>query len=210
MRSKDAEARIIYVRHGETDFPRDRIYCDDREDPPLNATGCAQALAVAQQLAGCGAVRLYTSPAARTLATAQALSQVLGEAVPLESLEALRERRFGVWEGLWFNEIEQRYPNQYPAWKRDQTGFMAEGGESMYGLLARVLPVIQGIAERHRNETVIVVSHVGPIRALLCHAAGIPLERHRQIIVDNASPCRVDYGERQNNLVYLNLARREG
>ena len=104
MREKEPATRIVFVRHGMTDFPKDRIYCDEREDPPLNETGRHQAQTAAELLRGRAVDVIYTSPMARTRGTAEAVRRTLG--VPLAVEQDLRERGFGIWDGLYF----RRYP----------------------------------------------------------------------------------------------------
>lgn len=202
MRDKETSTRVIFVRHGKTDFPTDRIYCDEREDPALNAEGRRQAAAAAALLKDHAIDCIVCSPAARTRATAEAIVSVTG--VPLSENDGLRERRFGVWDGLYFNEIERGFPDDYLSWKKDPAGFTPRGGETMYDLRARVAQVINTVISSHAHKTVVVVSHVGPIRMALSDALGLSLDRYRRLTVDYGALSRVDYGRRQHNLIYLN------
>ena len=202
MREKEAATRIIFVRHGVTDFPTDRIYCDDKEDPALNGEGLLQASQAAELLSSVKAQALISSPLARTRMTAQVISDATG--LEVETDNRLVERKFGIWEGLYFNEIEEQYPGLYQDWKRNQAEFKPEGGESVFDLLGRVSEVISDVKQRLAGKTVIVVSHVGPIRVLLADAMGISVKSYRQIGIDYASLSCVDYGMSQNNLVLHN------
>jgi probable phosphoglycerate mutase len=203
MREKEKSTSVIFVRHGKTDFPLDRIYCDDREDPALNALGQQQAAAAARSLQGRPVSAIYTSPCLRTVTTAGHIADTLG--MKPQEERGLMERRFGIWEGLYFNEIMNGYPEEHRRWKEDNAGFKPEGGESIYDLIDRLEPALERIRGRHKGEVVVVVSHVGPIRTAIAHAVGLPLERYRQLKIDYASLSRIDYGKRQNNLAYLNL-----
>jgi len=204
MREKEASTRIIYVRHGLTDFPNNRIYDDDREDPALNEAGKAHARAAAALLRNEKVDAIYASPSLRTRTTAAELSAAIGKEV--EYLPALRERRFGIWDGLYFDEIERRYPNEYQAWKRDPAGYTPQQGETMDELLVRAGAEIARIVAQHVQQTVVVVSHVGPIRVCVAAALKIPLEWYRQLRIDYGSLTRVDYGRNQNNLIYANVS----
>ena len=204
MRSKEASTRIIYVRHGQTDFPLDRIYNDDAEDPQLNAAGVEQARHAAGLLHKTKVDLICGSPSNRAWATAQAIAQTTS--APLEANTALKERRFGIWDGLFFDEIERNYPDLYQQWKQNPSAFKPEGGESVYDLLDRVKAVIDGLIEQHKGKTIVVVSHVGPIRVCLTAALQMPVELYRQLTIDYASLSRVDYGRSQNNFVYMNIS----
>lgn len=207
MREKEPATRIVFVRHGMTDYPKDRIYCDEREDPPLNETGRRQARAVAELLRERPVHAIYTSPLARTHGTAEAIRRVKG--APLLFAEDLRERGFGVWDGLYFGDIQQRYPQDYAAWKRNPAAFKPDQGESVYDLLARVRRVIQGILSEHGGKHIVVVSHVGPIRVMVSDAIKLPVEEYRRLTIDNGSLTCVDYGKHQNNLIFMNHTRAE-
>lgn len=204
MREKEKTARVIFVRHGKTDFPVDRIYCDDREDPELNADGVEHARCAAAFLQNQAVRAIYASPAQRTLATAQTIADATGASLQLN--EALRERPFGIWDGLYFEEIARDYPADYQAWKEDPIGFVPAGGESIIALADRVSQQIAKLVARHPGEVIVVVSHVGPIRVSIAEAIGMPVALYRQLTVDYGSLSAVDFGRKQNNLAYMNIS----
>jgi len=202
MRNKEKSTNIYFLRHGQTDFPLDRIYCDEREDPQLNVNGIYQAKCAAISLKNSDISKIYSSPAKRTQMTAKELSDVTK--LPVETLPAWVERRFGIWEGLYFNEIEEQFPDDYLNWKKDNVGFTPEGGETINDLRRRLSGSLKSIIEAHRGENIAIVSHVGPIRVSLCESLAMPIENYRQIRVDYAAISRVDYGETRNNLIKVN------
>lgn len=203
MREKELSTQVFFIRHGKTDFPLDRIYCDDREDPPLSAEGERQVAATAKLLSSLDLAAVYTSPTRRTATTAQAIAA--GRALTPVSVPALRERHFGIWEGLYFHEIERDFPDAYGRWKRDNAGFKPEGGESVHDLLLRLNSWMDGIISQHAGRRVAIVSHVGPIRTAVAAAIGLPIEHYRRLNIDYASVSQVNYGRKQNNLISLNL-----
>ncbi len=202
MREKEATTQIIFVRHGETDFPLDRLYCDDVESPPLNKAGLVQAESAALRLSNVSVDAIYASPAARTQMTAEVIVNKNGGDVMTR--DALLERRFGEWDGLYFDDVEKRYPEEYRAWKEDPLNFVPKGGETVNDLLIRVRGVVSWVLEQHTGETVVLVAHVGPIRVILADVLQMPLAGYRQLNIDYASSTAVNFGARQNNLVYLN------
>ena len=203
MREKEVTTRVIYVRHGKTDFPTDRIYCDDREDPILNEQGLDQARAAGRLLRLQSVDVIYSSPSSRTCMTADEIAHIVGAPVIKDS--SLYERRFGVWEGLYFSEISQKYADAYQAWRQDPVHFTPEGGETIDGLLGRVISATERFIGAHQGKTILIVSHVGPIRVCLTHALKIPLQWYRQLRIDYGSLTRVDYGRSQNNLIFANM-----
>ncbi len=147
---------ILLVRHGETDWNVERRV-QGHTDRPLNETGEAQARALADELRGERLDAVYASNLSRARETARAVADPLGLAV--EELPALREKHFGTWEGLLDTEIRERFPeSQNGPWGDAEV--MAEVSE-------RVLDALRTIAENHPDGRVLVVSHGGPLRAVL-------------------------------------------
>ena len=206
MRAKETVAQVTHVRHGKPDFPMDRIYCDSKEDPPLNPVGVEQARFAAAFFCDEQVDAIYASPCQRTLMTAEIIAAEVGK--PIAVVERLKERKFGIWEGLYFEEIARNYPEEQLAWKKDPIGFSPEGAETMDELVCRVKSEIDKIVARHLGERVLIVSHVGPIRVSLVDALGMPVANYRQLTIDYGSMSRVDYGRRQNNLMYMNAVNR--
>jgi len=202
MRTKEKSTNIIYLRHGETDYPSNRIYCDDIEDPELNAKGLIQAESTATLFKSLELSAIYSSPAKRTRMTASAVSDICG--LSPKMLPEWVERRFGVWEGLYFKEIEDNFPSEYQKWKADMLRYTPDKGETIEDVKNRLDASLNRIISTHSGENVLIVTHVGPIRICVCEAMNIPLENYRQIRIDHASKTQIDYGETKNNLIYTN------
>lgn len=202
MREKEKSTRVIFVRHGQPDFPYDRLYCDEREDPVLTDEGQRQAREAALLLKMEPVDAIYVSPLQRAVMTAQPIIDSL--AVPYHLDAQLKERPFGIWDGMYFDDIQRDFPEQFKAWKRDPVGFVPEGGETIEKHKLRITAAIQDIVSRHPGGMVVVVMHVGPIRMCVTDALQMPLIAYRQLTIDYGSLTRIDYGKRQNNLIYLN------
>jgi len=202
MREKEKHTRIIFVRHGKPDFPHDRLYCDEREDPVLTEEGLKQSQAAASLLVNEPVDAIYVSPMQRTRMTAQPIIDALN--VPFHVDDQLKERPFGIWDGMFFDDIQRDFPDDFMTWKRDPVSFVPEGGESIEDHKVRITTALQRIRDRHPGETLVVVMHVGPIRMCVTDALQMPLVAYRQLTIDYGSLTRIDYGKRQNNLIYLN------
>ena len=202
MREKEPSTAIIFVRHGNTDFPKDRLYCDDVEDPSLNEEGVKQANLAADMLQDVHVDAIISSPSKRTLMTADPIAN--STKLRIETDAALKERPFGIWDGLYFDAIEQEFPEDYLSWKKNPISFVPQGGESILDLAVRVKNVLEDVIRQYHGKTVVIVSHVGPIRVMISQAMDIPLEKYRQLTINNGSISRIDYGRRQNNVIYLN------
>ena len=202
MREKEKNTRVIFVRHGQPDFPYDRLYCDEREDPVLTEEGKRQANEAAELLKAESVDAIYVSPLQRALMTAQPIIDALN--VPFHVDAQLKERPFGAWDGMYFDDIQRDFPDEFKAWKRDPVGFVPEGGESIQDHRVRITSAVQQIVASHPGGMVVVVMHVGPIRMCVTDALQMPLLAYRQLTIDYGSLTRIDYGKRQNNLIYLN------
>jgi broad specificity phosphatase PhoE len=155
-----AETTILLVRHGETDWNAERRV-QGHTDRPLNEAGIAQARALAEQLAAEAIDAIYSSDLARAQETAEVVGAVRG--LPVETLPELRERDFGTWEGLTDEEIFERFPEA-------RSGPWGDA-ESRDELGARILGACKRIASQHPGGSVLVVTHGGPVRAMLAHCS---------------------------------------
>jgi len=156
--------RLLLLRHGQTELSVQRRY-SGRGDPALTELGWRQADAAARYLAQRGGIAaVFTSPLQRSYDTAATAAKALGLEVTVD--EDLVETDFGAWEGLTFAEAAQRDPELHRRWLRD-TGTLPPGGESFDSVHERVRRARDRIIAQHGGATVLVVSHVTPIKTLL-------------------------------------------
>jgi len=167
---------LLLVRHGETDWNRDGRW-QGHSDTHLNDAGRDQARRVAGELGDIDVV--YSSDLARARETAEIVAEVLGLPVRLDA--RLRERAFGVWEGLTAAEIEAAFADAHARWLARE-GAGADDAEPFEAFGARVTSFLADILERHPGETVLVVAHGGSIRVIHALASGLDYVRdHRSI-----------------------------
>jgi broad specificity phosphatase PhoE len=178
----------MLVRHGKTELSAEHRFAG-RGDIPLTKDGARQAAQVARRLAGGGTSVIVSSPLQRARKTAEAIAEATG--APLVVDEGLVEADFGAWEGLTFAEAGAKSPDELAAWMASPDA-SPPGGESFAAVALRVLGTLDRIIEQHRHEKVVVVSHVTPIKTLLCRALLAPPEAMFRINLDVASLSRVD------------------
>ena len=166
---------ILLARHAETDWNRDRRW-QGHADPPLNATGRAQAEELAERLAPTPLDAIYASDLQRAVETANAVARGRGLTVVLDP--QLREIDVGEWAGLTTAEIEERYPDGFARHAAGGDGW--ETGEPHAEMSERVLGAVLRIAAEHPGGRVLCVLHGGTIRALLAAAEGIDLGEYRR------------------------------
>lgn len=179
-----APTRLVLVRHGQTGLSVGRRY-SGRGDPPLTERGVRQADGAAARVAQEPAVdAVVTSPLDRAQRTAQAITDRIGGTPAV--VDALVENDFGDWEGLSFAEAAARDPDLHARWLGDHT-VPAPGGESFADTARRVIAFADELIARYPGGTVVVVSHVTPIKSLLRHALRVGPELLFHLHLDLAS-----------------------
>ncbi len=181
---------VLALRHGQTAFnATQRI--QGHLDVDLDATGRWQAARLAAALADAGIAAVHSSDLARARDTAAALAATCS--LPLATHAELRERHFGVLEGLSYAEIEQRFPDDARRWRQREPGFGPGGGESLELFSARCLAAFTRLAQAHAGQTIAIVAHGGVLDCLYRAASGIELQAPRTWQLANAAINRVLY-----------------
>ena len=176
--------RICLVRHGETEWNLGQRIQGHR-DMPLNATGLAQAQALAEGLAGQVFAAIYCSDLLRARQTAEPLALRLG--MPLNFEQELRERNFGCCEGQTYEEIMAGDAVVAQGLASRQPDFVLPGGESLVQHLARVERCFSRLAAGHAGECIAVITHGGVLDLVYRRARGVPIGRPRDFPLPNAS-----------------------
>jgi broad specificity phosphatase PhoE len=162
---------LILVRHGETTWNAEQRY-QGQQDSQLSETGRLQARLTAERLTDCDAAALYSSDLRRAADFAAVIADRLGLAV--ESTPVLRERYGGLWEGLTWPEIVERFAEE-AARSRSDPQFSPPGAETREQLRERAVSFVGRALDRHRDQTVIAVTHGGFINSALRHLLGAGL-----------------------------------
>ncbi|QDY76529.1 bifunctional RNase H/acid phosphatase [Streptomyces qinzhouensis] len=184
---------FVLLRHGETALtPEKRFSGSGGGDPVLSPAGQRQAEAVAAALAARGTVQeIVSSPLKRCRETAEAVAARLGLDVRIE--DGLRETDFGAWEGLTFAEVQQRYPEDLAAWLSSAKAAPTGGGESFTAVSRRVAAARDRLLGRSAGRTVLLVTHVTPIKTLVRLALGAPPESLFRMELSAAAVSAVAY-----------------
>lgn len=184
---------FVLLRHGETALtPQKRFSGSGGTDPELSAAGRRQAGAAAAALAARGTIQaVVTSPMRRCRETADAIANRLGLEVRVE--EGLREADFGAWEGLTFAEVKERFPEDLDAWLASSKAAPTGGGESFATVARRVALARDKMLARYAGRTVLLVTHVTPVKTLVRLALGAPPESLFRMELSAASLSAVAY-----------------
>ena len=179
------------LRHGQTPLSIERRFAGIG-DIDLTELGAQQARSAAQRLARRPAPikAIVTSPLRRARRTAEEVARATGAALRVE--DDLRETDFGAWEGLTFAEVSQKWPAEMREWLAG-TDAAPPGGESFADVERRVVAALERLLTRYPAATVLVVSHVTPIKTLVRRALAAPAVTMYRMHLDVASLCEVDW-----------------
>lgn len=191
----EPSCRLLLIRHGEVDANVEYRFLGRRDDP-LNETGLAQAERIGELCTSLPIDAVYSSPKERACTTAQAVANATGVALQLDP--RLVELDFGDWEGLTRRQIidgDQNRQEFIARWDRDPT-LAAPGGESLAAVQERVVAFADDMVRTHAGATLAIVSHMGPIKALLCAALAVPLTGARRLFLDPGTVSVIDWSVR--------------
>jgi probable phosphoglycerate mutase len=179
----------LLLRHGQTPMSVQKRY-SGRTDAPLTDTGIRQAAAAAKRLAPAGIDAIVTSPLQRAVQTAEEVAATTG--IPVLTDDGFRETDFGAWEGLTFAEVRERWPSEVTTWLADPS-VAPPGGESFTDVSERVTAALHRVLAGRARQTVLIVSHVTPIKTLVAAALLAPPAALYRMHLDVAALCEIDW-----------------
>ena len=195
-------ARLFLVRHGSTAWNAEGR-AQGQSDTPLDDVGRSQAERLGVRLMPTPFVAAYSSDLKRVVDTAEPILR--GRSLALQTIPELREKHYGEWEGMSYQEVEARYPELFKRLFEDDITFAPPGGESDEELFNRVRPVADRLRVAHQDdENVLVVGHGGSLRVLLVSLTGIPVDYMWRFRLANASISVVSvFSEREGAVLDL-------
>lgn len=185
---------VVLIRHGETAWNVEHRL-QGHTDIPLNNCGQWQAQQAARALSGIPLMAIYSSDLLRAKATAELIAAEHRLAVNL--MPALRERHYGVFEGLCTDAIAAQYPVAYAAWQTRSPDYVIPGGESLGAMYGRVSAIFSQLVANHAGHTIGLVAHGGVLDCLYRFVKQLPLSAPRDFPLQNASLNWVRYRETQ-------------
>ena len=185
--------RLFLVRHGETADNIQMRYLGI-SDVPLTANGTRQARRVATALSKLPIRAIISSPMRRAVDTAAIIHAACGADLRLD--DRLAEGSFGNWEGRTRAEVLGLGPRDaelLARWESDPA-CAPPGGESIQNIQKRVISLTDELTDEFSESSVVIVSHVGPIKALLAAVLEIPLQSTRRLFLDPGTISAVEWG----------------
>jgi broad specificity phosphatase PhoE len=193
---------LLLIRHGDNDFLKQGRLPGHLPDIHLNQHGREQAAALAESLKTLPIRAIYSSPLERAVETAGPLAQALGQ--PIQLSPALLDTDVGEWEGLDLKKLRK-----LPLWKQVQeqpSRFRFPGGESFLEIQERLVREVDVIRRRHKpREMLALVFHSDPIKLVLAHFLGLPLDNIQKLSVAAGSVSILVLGKSGGQLAALNL-----
>jgi broad specificity phosphatase PhoE/ribonuclease HI len=185
---------VILLRHGVTAHTAERRFSGPGgEDPGLNGEGVEQVRRAATSLGRRGGIdAIVSSPLRRTLESAAEVAIALETEVVVE--DGFREASFGEWDGLTVAEVEERWPTELEAWV-GSPDVAPPGGESMTSVRERVERSLEEMLTSHRGRTVVIVSHVNPIKLAVRYCLDAPFDVVNRLLVAPASLTTLSFYE---------------
>lgn len=176
--------RLCLIRHGETDWNAEKRI-QGQIDIPLNAVGAAQARAAARGVAEHPIRAIYSSDLGRAHETARAAARALDLQVTLDP--ALRERHYGMFQGLTYSEASERFPSEFARFSTRDGDYDFGHGESLRTLGLRVRQFMDEIVMKHVGHTVLLVTHGGVLDIAYRMATGKQMSEPRDFVIPNAA-----------------------
>jgi probable phosphoglycerate mutase len=184
-----AEARLILIRHGETEWNREGRIQGYHGDSPLTVNGQAQARQLAARLATEGVRTLHASDSGRTRQTAAPIAAALNLNVVFDA--ALRERDYGQFEGWTYLDLELKQPEAYRKFRSRDPEYAPPGGESGARFRDRIVAALERVAKAAQGGQAAVVTHGGVLGIAYRHISGASAESKRDYSLHNASINRI-------------------
>lgn len=183
---------LYLIRHGHAGGDEKRY--KGSIDVPLSDKGIEQIKKTSMFLKELSLSAVYCSPLSRALKSAEIIAEPYGLSPVV--IPDLRERSFGIWEGMSFNEIKEKYPEEFEAWAKNPLKYSPIKGESTIEVRDRVVLALEDILSKHHNDRIAIVAHGGVNRVILCHFLEVPLENIFRIEQDYAAVNIIEFHDR--------------
>ncbi|HBF40130.1 MAG TPA: alpha-ribazole phosphatase [Firmicutes bacterium] len=190
---------LILVRHGET--------CDNQRgaflgwtDPELNETGLGMAHAIREKLANNSLNAIFSSPLKRAFQTARIINEI--NHIEIQTLEALKERNFGLWDNLTLADIRASYPTEARLWLNNPD-YPIPDGESIEQFNRRIIVFLNELLHTYSCGRVLLVTHGGCIRTIIAHLLGLKAEDCWRFKINVGSITKLEVAE--NHYGFLTL-----
>lgn len=189
--------KLIIVRHGETEENKNHIW-QGQSEGMLNEKGEEQSRRLVKRLKKENIDMIYCSDLRRARNTIKPFLEEKN--IPIQYAKELRERKLGVLEGLTTEEVEKYLEKN----KTDSASSDFETGETYYDVLGRVTKFYKEVVEKHKNDTILFVTHGGPISQIILYLFDYPKSKFKEYVPNNASITEIEIKEEKPRLLIFN------
>lgn len=193
--------RVLLIRHAQSQWNEAGKY-QGFSDIALSEKGRLQAKLLRDRLKNTKIHAFYSSDLSRALETAAIVAEPHG--LPVNPVPELRELNFGLWEGLTYEEILDNYQSICEQWCLKPGSVAVPQGESFEKLKARAYKALTNLVHNHQEETILVVSHGGTVRSIICAVLDLELDCIWRLRQDNAALNIIDFYENAAIITLLN------
>ncbi len=194
--------KITFVCHGGTIYTEEERLCDTLNYPPLSESGIEETENVVKYLKT-RAIKndaIYTSPSIRTVQSAMIISKAFK--TDYNIIEDLTPRKIGCWSGLTFEQILEKYPEDFTNLLQNPDIPTPKDGETSNGFVKRIGEVIENIIKENIGNRIIIVTHPDIIQAAICSALEITPDKIQKIYIRTGSLTQISYFDKFSSLLY--------
>lgn len=196
------KCKITFIRHGATINTEENRLFDDENYPSLNINGKYEIEKISEWIKrkGLKIDKIYSSSAHRCIQSARILSRVCLH--DFEVIPNLTARKFGVWSGLSFEEIETKFSEMLKNYHNFPESYKPDGGESQEEFNTRTIKAITEIIENNLNKRLIIITHGDVIQSIIADILDIPPKNQARVYIPTGSATQISYYEDFSSLVY--------
>lgn len=196
------KCKITFISHGSTVHSEENRLSDTDNYPPINDAGEEEIEKICEWLKKREIKNdaIYASSALRTIQSARMISKALKK--DFETIEGLHSRKRGVWSGLTFEQIENKYPQMLEQLHENPCSYCPECGETILDFNDRVSKIIKDIVENNVGNRIIIVTHPEVIQAAVSKAIQLPPEHQSKVYIRTGSATQISYFDSWASLVY--------
>lgn len=198
------KCKITFIRHGATIYTDGNILSDNTQFPTLNELGKEEMERMATWVLqrGLKVDKIFTSECKADIQSAAYISKVLNQ--QYEILPNLHPRKAGIWDGLSFDQIMEKYPEDFQNYREHKADFAPEGGESVGQVNKRVKGVIESIIKDNISKRIIIITNRDVIQSAVKLALDIDEQSQTNVNLNTASATQISYFKEFSMLMYAN------
>lgn len=199
------KCKITFICNGATLFSEDDRFTDSENYPPLNEKGQEEIERICDYLKKRGVKndKIYTSPATRSVQSAAMIAKLFKK--DFEIIEDLHPRKCGAFNGLTFEQIDEKYPDALDKLINNPDVPTPDDAEAVSDFIKRVNNSVDKIIEANQGNRIIIVTHKDVIKAVICAALNMPDSSLHRIYIKSGSATQISYFERWSSLVYCDF-----